>query len=62
MVEFVVRPQSRQGAGADAVGEKDLRGTFYPGFWAQQLVPARRHVVQQALIGAIECHSADQKY
>lgn len=46
MVEFVVRAQSRQGAGADAVGEEDLRGTVYPGSWAQQLLPARRHVVQ----------------
>ena len=62
MVKFVVRAQGRQGAGADAVGEEDLRGTVYPGSWAQQLLPARRHVVQQTLIGAVECHSADQKY
>lgn len=35
VIEFVVRAQRRQGAGADAVGEEDLRGTVYPGSGAQ---------------------------
>ena len=61
-MEFVVRAQRRQGTGADAVGEEDLRGTVYPGSGAQQLLPARCDVVEQTLVGTVECHSEDQEY
>lgn len=61
VVELVVRTQCRQGSCADAVGEENLRRTIYPGPRPQELFPARRHVIQQTLFGAVERHGANQK-
>jgi len=60
-MELVVRAQGRQSAGADAVREEDLSSAVYPGSRAEQLVPARRHVVKQTVIGALQRHRSSQK-
>lgn len=60
-MELVVGSESRQGPGADAVGEENLRGTVDPRARRSQFLPSRRDVVQQALVAAVQCHRSSQK-
>ena len=48
MIELVVGPEGRQGAGPDGVGEEDLRGGVYPALGVPQLAPVGGDVQQQA--------------
>ena len=45
VMELVVRSESRQGPGADTVGEENLRGAVDPRARRQQFVPSWRDVV-----------------
>ena len=48
MIELVVGPEGRQGAGPDGVGEEDLRGGVYPALGVPQLAPVGGDVQKQA--------------
>lgn len=61
MMELVVRAESRQGTSTDTVREEDLSSAVYPRSGTEQLVPARRHVVKQTLVGALQRHRSSQK-
>jgi len=60
-MELVVRAQGRQSTGADAVREENLGSAVYPRSRAEQLVPTWRHVVEQTVVGALQCHRSSQK-
>lgn len=60
-MELVVRAQSGQGTGADAVREEDLGSAVYPWSGIEQLLPTRRHVVKQTVVGTLQCHRSSQK-
>lgn len=61
VMELVVRAQSGQSTGADAVREEDLGSTVYPRSGIAQLLPTRRHVVKQTVIGTLQRHRSSQK-
>lgn len=60
-MELVVRAQSGQGTGADAVREKDLGSAVYPRSGIEQFLPSWRHVVKQTLVGTLQRHRSSQK-
>lgn len=60
-MELVVRAQSGQGTGADAVREEDLGSAVYPRSGIAQFLPSWRHVVKQTVVGTLQRHRSSQK-
>lgn len=62
MVELVVGAEGGQRAGADAVGEEDLRRAVDPRTGLQQFFPARRYIIEEAGARSLQGHCPHQQH
>ena len=62
MVELVVGAEGGERAGADAVGEEDLRGAVDPRTGLEQFVPARRYIIEEAGARSVQGHCPHQQH